>query len=686
VSFLEIRDESLLDISHEALIRTWGRGRAWTDQEAEKILKFRELQRKAKAWRDDRENPDLLRSPPDLDLSERYWLQSKPSVSWAKRYFDQNGQAACAAEAVKLIERYLDASREADQCEKLRQEKLEKERVRYKRTAAGIFIVAILAFGGWYYTEFYRAHFEFLQQKAKTIAVKAEDTLEYEGPARALLIAMEAQKQGLPDLPETEKVLFKSLHMPIERRIVSDPRGVMGVAYSPDGKAIVSMDSTSLHFWDPDDGKEIDTYPLNGLIAPFFGRIQWSPARDWIAIGSQDQILLVAPCSHPKLKALFPSCAKRNKDESKLIGNSVHRASVPKFSIDGRWMVTSAIGAHLTRWDVANAGTAKNLKVMPSYPYAFAISPDMTRVAAGVENGEIRLIDPISGEEQASLRPPLEEKQKHGAVFALSFNPKDSNVLVASEGGAGIFRWDVEKQENKKLSGTKGSAWQVAFSDNGEFIAAASDTGVIRTWEQSTDKPKQLCGHKGPVYWVTYSPDGGSLASASNADNTIRIWNLDSPLHPEEAQVALSDSAATDPQPSEAPPDWRERISLPSDFGPIAAHAYEAGRLIIASKEGRLALFNVGEGWREPIDDWRGPADVVSLELEHDHIIAVSSSGKRVSWPFFKDIRALTGFSADHLPFNGEGKSRMTLSEEDQRKIAPRGSPSKAELEQSGVR
>jgi WD domain, G-beta repeat len=305
--------------------------------------------------------------------------------------------------------------------------------------------------------------------------------------------------------------------------------------------------------------------------------------------------------------------------------------------------------------------------VMPSYPYAFTISPDMTRVAAGVENGEIRLIDPISGEEQASLRPPLEEKQKHGAVFALSFNPKDSNVLVASEGGAGIFRWDVEKQENKKLSGTKGSAWQVAFSDNGEFIAAASDTGVIRTWEQSTDKPKQLCGHKGPVYWVTYSPDGGSLASASNADNTIRIWNLDSPLHPEEAQVALSDSAATDPQPSEAPPDWRERISLPSDFGPIAAHAYEAGRLIIASKEGRLALFNVGEGWREPIDDWRGPADVVSLELEHDHIIAVSSSGKRVSWPFFEDIRALTGFAADHLPF--EGKSRITLSEEVKAKL-----------------
>lgn len=48
----------------------------------------------------------------------------------------------------------------------------------------------------------------------------------------------------------------------------------MGVAYSWDGKAIVSTDSKSLPFWNPSDGNPIDTYPLDALkIAVSFGRI-----------------------------------------------------------------------------------------------------------------------------------------------------------------------------------------------------------------------------------------------------------------------------------------------------------------------------------------------------------------------------------------------------------------------------
>jgi hypothetical protein len=63
----------------------------------------------------------------------------------------------------------------------------------------------------------------------------------------------------------------------------------LGVAYSPD-EAIVTMDSNSLRFWNPSDGKGIDTYPLDALkIATPFGRIQWSPTGEWIAIGSQDK-------------------------------------------------------------------------------------------------------------------------------------------------------------------------------------------------------------------------------------------------------------------------------------------------------------------------------------------------------------------------------------------------------------
>jgi len=704
-SLLEIRgsqsaDEHLIDISHEALIRTWDKARAWADLEAKKAQTFRELLRSAKAWQDEQENPDLLKHPPDLDVFKRWWDQSIPTVSWAKRYCDRSGGVAGAAAAIKLLTVYWDASIEADRREKRRSQKVEKERRLYKSIAAASVFSFVLSFLGSLYwmtlrdakgeanraqREAEHAKAELLRQRASSIALKAEDALDYEGPTKAILIAMEAQKQSLPDLPETEQVIFNSLQHPLEKRIFELPE-VLGFAYSPGGTAMVTMDSSSLRFWNPDDGNEIDKYPLNGLkIAPFFGRIQWSPAKEWIAIGSQDQILLLAPCSHPKLKALFPSCAGKDQDGQRLIGDTGHRASSTKFSIDGRWMVTSAVGAPLTLWDVANpdaaAGKKISLKVKPSYPNAFAISPNIKRVAAGFQNGEIRMIDPNSAKVRVKLGPLPEG---HGAVIALSFNPRDPNMLVASETGGGIFVWDVENKTPRKLSDAQGTAWQVAFSDDGELIAAASDTGVIRMWktQQLNESPVLLHGHAPPVYWIAFSPGGTSLASASNTDKTIRIWNLHSPLHeiPEETEGTPQDNRSARPQSSKAPPDCAARISLPPGFGHIVACAEsKTGRRVVASKEGRLALFNVGEGWTKKIVEWDSPADVTSLELDHDRIVTVSSSGSRVSWPFFNDISTLTRFAADHMPF--EGISRVTLPDNVRCKTSPPDSPCRAEPE-----
>jgi WD40 repeat protein len=702
-SFLEIRksestDEPLLDISHEALIRTWDKARAWADQEAEKIQKFSELRRSAEAWQDQHENPNLLKRRPDLDVVERWWRQTKTTVSWAKRYFDQNGQAAGAAAAIGLVTRYLDASIEADRREKMRQEQREKERVRNKRIAVGSVVICafgLLASFSWMTrTEAARAQRELLQQRAKNIALRAEDALEYEGPAKAILIAMEARKQALPELWETEQVIFKGLKSPLEKRIISKvSMGGMGVAYSPEGTVIVSMDSNTLRFWNSSDGTEIDSYPLKALkITAPLGRIQWSPTGEWIAIGAQDKTFLLAPCSHSKLKALFPSCAHEEKDITKPIGDPNQRAVSARFSNDGRWMVTGGFGVPLTRWDIANGDGAagKKTKVTPTFPNAFAISPDMKTVAAGLQNGEIQLIDPDSGSLQARLLPPAKDATDHGAVIALSFNPSDSTMLVASEQGESIFVWDVENKTLKKLTGTSGNAYQVAFSGDGKTIAAASDNGTIRTWktEQLTEEPTRLRGHRGPVYWVGYSPSGTSLASASPADKTIRIWNPHSPLRQEETQDAPPETQSIGAQSSEAPPAWRKQISLPHDFGHIAAYAEsESGRLVVASKEGRLALFNLAAGWRDPVVEWRSPGDIATLKLEYNperkdnpnRIVTVSSSGLRASWPFFRDVNALTNFAADQLPF--VGKDRHTLSESDLCMIAPPDKACKAEPE-----
>ncbi len=678
-SFLENReseraDEYLLDLSHEALIRTWDQARTWTDLEAEKVQTFRELLRSAEAWRDDLENPDRLKRRSELGVFEQWWRQSAPTVSWAKRYYEQNGRGADAVAAVDLLTRYLNASNDAELRGKREQAKMQAERFRLKLIAAGSFVVAgFVALGlfSWMnWREAGQAKAEVLRQRAKTIALRAEDALEYEGPAKALLFAMEAQNQGLPDLLETEHVIFESLKNTLEKRIISEVSmvGGMGVAYSPDGKAIVTMDSNYLRFWNPSNGEEIDNYPKDALkIATPFGRIQWSPTGEWLAIGALDKTLLLAPCSHLKLKALFPNCAEEGKDIQKVMPDPAHRSGLAKFSNDGRWMVTGGFGATLRRWEIPNgdapAGKETSLNVTVPFPNAFAISPDIKKVAAGGWQGsrvagEIGIFDPDSGELQTILQPPPEDQKDHGSVIALSFDPTDSNMLVASEQGGKIFVWDLKHNKPERLTGTTGTAYQVAFSRDGESIAAASDDGVIRTWKKQdlTNEPKKLRGHRGPVYWVGFSPDG-SLASVCPTDKTIRIWNQHSPLG-EEPRPPVSRGIG-----------GRSGEEMPPDFGREAASAEsETGRRVVAYTEGRLALF--AKGWRAPIVDWPGPANVTGLKLEHDpdRIVAVSSSGNK-SWPFFRDVSALISFARDHIPFNGD--DRLTLSAEDRCKIAP---------------
>jgi len=78
------------------------------------------------------------------------------------------------------------------------------------------------------------------------------------------------------------------------------------------------------------------------------------------------------------------------------------------------------------------------------------------------------------------------------------------------------------------LRGRAGSAfWCVAFSPEGQRLAAGDANGNVRLWNrhQLDTNPDVLSGHDGSVLSVAFSPDGHMLASASG-DKTVRIWNL----------------------------------------------------------------------------------------------------------------------------------------------------------------
>jgi WD40 repeat protein len=182
---------------------------------------------------------------------------------------------------------------------------------------------------------------------------------------------------------------------------------------------------------------------------------------------------------------------------------------------------------------------------------------------------------------------------------------------------------------------------------------------VIRSWSIDNLKapPVAYRGHSGPVYLIAYSPTRNSLASGSE-DHTIRLWEEHSPLFRDEANGPKPARGFTPP----TPPPWVSSIDLPRDFGEVAGYASEGERAIVASRDGKLALFIIGAD-RRSIVNWLSPEPIHALGVEQGRIVATAVSGKRYSWPFFPDIHKLVQFADEHLPVDGDHRVKLSDAE-----------------------
>ena len=75
--------ETILDISHESLIRQWQRLQAWAEAEASSADMYRRLERTAFLWCMDRAG---LWDTPDLEFALEWWARERPNAAWALRY------------------------------------------------------------------------------------------------------------------------------------------------------------------------------------------------------------------------------------------------------------------------------------------------------------------------------------------------------------------------------------------------------------------------------------------------------------------------------------------------------------------------------------------------------------------------------------------------------------------------
>lgn len=114
-----------------------------------------------------------------------------------------------------------------------------------------------------------------------------------------------------------------------------------------------------------------------------------------------------------------------------------------------------------------------------------------------------------------------------GGILSVAFSP-DGELLAAGDSNGNIHLWRVESgQQVLILGGHTNLVVSLAFSPDGQTLCSGSADATIRLWNVVTGVcEKILEGHQDEVWSVTLSPNGKMIASGSD-DHTIKLWDAD---------------------------------------------------------------------------------------------------------------------------------------------------------------
>ncbi len=245
------------------------------------------------------------------------------------------------------------------------------------------------------------------------------------------------------------------------------------------------------------------------------------------------------------------------------------------FSPDGKRIVTGSNDNTAKIW---NTETGQEITSLDGHygPVIYAaFSPNGKLIATGSFDNTAKIWNSGTGQEIFSL------EGNTNPVGFLEFNKNGKRLISITGIGEGSAKlWDVETgQEIRdfKITGHHMDITCASFNSNGELIVTGGFDKTAKIWDAKTgNELLNLEGHSALIRYAAFTPDSKRLVTASN-DGTAKIWNIENI----QAKNILADYPASD-QDVALSPTGEHIVSVGDDNTAIVWNAetgYEVHRL-----------------------------------------------------------------------------------------------------------
>ncbi|MGM0498087.1 MAG: hypothetical protein ACQESJ_09235 [Bacteroidota bacterium] len=541
---VELTEDTIVDISHESLMRIWEVLAEWLEEEHEAIKEYLHISEAAEMHQLGKGG--LLKSP-ELQIALNWKEENKPTKEWGIRHdnrYDRAMQFLAFSEKKFLQEQRL-------------KEKLQKLRLVVFKSIALVFgIGAIIALAFFFYAQKQREEAVKQQgvaneqkiianEQAEKAQKSAEEALKQKQNAekqkqKALYsqkLANEQKQEALEQrkLAENEREFAMeqkdkatmSRQKAEKLRLLSIARSMAVKSIKESDRIIKSLSARQAYNLHKDNGgREMDTDIYNAL----YYAVKMLKGDDYNEAGAHsDNVRDIVAAEDSE--SLFSA----GSDGQVFLWQRTKENFVPKLIDQEKGKVHQSI---------ALSEDNKTLLVVGKYPYMKLINlEDLSERKIDIQTSNLQYASFTPDGEKVvymadnkrimewDFNKTREILASETKINSIDMNPQGQYLAVGKEGGEVVL---VDMMNGVELdlfeSKNKGDITALEYSEDGNMLAVGDMFGVVRMISSySGELHYTLSGHHAMINNIAFSHSGDRLATAS-FDHSVRIWSLDNPF------------------------------------------------------------------------------------------------------------------------------------------------------------